>query len=52
VEAHGDALLLTIHGPVDEVIKEAARHTVVSVASHEPSLEEIFLHIYRDGAQA
>jgi hypothetical protein len=34
------------------VIKEAARHTVVSVTSHEPSLEEIFLHIYRDGAGA
>jgi ABC-2 type transport system ATP-binding protein len=50
VEGHGNALLLTIRGPVDEVIKEAARHTVVSVASHEPSLEEIFLHIYRDGA--
>ncbi len=50
VEGHGNVLLLTIHGPVDEVIKEAARHTVVSVASHEPSLEEIFLHIYRDGA--
>jgi ABC-2 type transport system ATP-binding protein len=52
VEGHGNALLLTIRGPVDEVIKEAARHTVVSVASHEPSLEEIFLHIYRDGAGA
>jgi ABC-2 type transport system ATP-binding protein len=49
VEAQGHALLLSIHGPVDEVIKEAARHTVVSIASHEPSLEEIFLHIYRDG---
>jgi ABC-2 type transport system ATP-binding protein len=50
VEGHGDSLLLTIHGPVDEVIKEAARHTVVNIASHEPNLEEIFLHIYRDGA--
>jgi ABC-2 type transport system ATP-binding protein len=49
VEAQGNALLLSIHGPVDEVIKEAARHTVVSITSHEPSLEEIFLHIYRDG---
>jgi ABC-2 type transport system ATP-binding protein len=48
VEGHGDVLLLTIHGPVDEVIKEAARHTVVNIASHEPTLEEIFLHIYRD----
>ena len=38
-----------MRGPLDEVIKEAARHTVVNVASHEPSLEEIFLDIYRDG---
>jgi ABC-2 type transport system ATP-binding protein len=49
VEGHGDALLLTVRGTVDEVIKEAARHTVVNVASHEPNLEEIFLDIYRDG---
>jgi ABC-2 type transport system ATP-binding protein len=49
VEGHGDVLLITARGPLDEVIKEAARHTVVNVASHEPSLEEIFLDIYRDG---
>jgi len=49
VEGHGDALLLTVRGTVDEVIKEAARHTVVNVASHEPNLEEIFLDLYRDG---
>ena len=39
---------------VDElipVVKEAARHTVVSIASEEPSLEEIFLEIYRDGSR-
>ncbi|MGZ4155152.1 MAG: ATP-binding cassette domain-containing protein [Actinomycetota bacterium] len=49
VEARGDSLLLTIRGPVDEVVKEAARHTVVNVATHEPSLEEIFLDVYRNG---
>ena len=38
-----------MRGTVDEVIEEAARHTVVNVASHEPNLEEIFLDIYRDG---
>jgi ABC-2 type transport system ATP-binding protein len=48
-QAHGDTLRLTVHGVVDPVVKEAARHTVVSVASEEPSLEEIFLEIYRDG---
>jgi ABC-2 type transport system ATP-binding protein len=50
VEGHGDVLLITVRGPLDEMIKEAARHTVVNVASHEPSLEEIFLDIYRDGS--
>jgi ABC-2 type transport system ATP-binding protein len=40
---------LTIQGAVDPVVKEAAKHTVVSVVSEEPSLEEIFLTIYRDG---
>ncbi|MGE5227463.1 MAG: ATP-binding cassette domain-containing protein [Planctomycetaceae bacterium] len=49
VEVRGDSLLLTVRGPVDEVIKEAARHTVVNVATHEPSLEEIFLDVYRNG---
>jgi ABC-2 type transport system ATP-binding protein len=49
VEPRGDSLLLTVRGPVDEVIKEAARHTVVNVATHEPSLEEIFLDVYRNG---
>ena len=48
-EAHGDAIRLTIQGVLDPVVKEAAKHTVVSVTSEEPSLEEIFLAIYRDG---
>ena len=48
VEPHGDALRLTVQGAADEVIKEAARHTVISVSSDEPSLEDIFLTIYRD----
>jgi ABC-2 type transport system ATP-binding protein len=48
-EAHGDVIRLTIQGAVDPVVKEAAKHTVVSVVSEEPSLEEIFLTIYRDG---
>jgi len=49
-EASGDEVRLTIRGPLDEVIKEAARHTVVTVATHEPSLEDVFLDVYRNGA--
>jgi ABC-2 type transport system ATP-binding protein len=52
VEAHGDTVLLTVRGPLDEVIKEAARHTVVNVTTHEPSLEDIFLEVYRNGGEA
>jgi ABC-2 type transport system ATP-binding protein len=52
VEARGETVRLTVRGPLDEVIKEAARHHVVNVASEEASLESIFLEIYRDGGAA
>ncbi|MGZ8579274.1 MAG: ATP-binding cassette domain-containing protein [Actinomycetota bacterium] len=48
-EAHGESLRLTVRGPLDQVIKEAAKHTVVNIETEEASLEEIFLTIYRDG---
>ena len=38
-----------MQGELDEVVKEAARHTVINVETREPSLEEIFLRAYRDG---
>lgn len=43
VTAHGDELSLAVEGPVDPVIKEAARHTVVNLETREPSLEDLFL---------
>jgi ABC-2 type transport system ATP-binding protein len=49
-EGHGDEVRLHVRGPLDEVVKEAARHTVVNIASQEPTLEDIFLDVYRDGA--
>jgi ABC-2 type transport system ATP-binding protein len=48
-DGRGDAVALTIQGELDEVVKEAARHTVVNVETREPSLEEIFLRAYKDG---
>jgi hypothetical protein len=30
-------------------VKEASRHVVVNVETHEPSLEEIFLRAYEEG---
>jgi ABC-2 type transport system ATP-binding protein len=50
-EGSGDEVTLTVFGPLDEVIKAAARHTVVNVETREPSLEEIFLETYRDGGR-
>jgi ABC-2 type transport system ATP-binding protein len=46
VSAHGDSVLLSVEGPVDAAIKEAARHDVVSSETREPSLEEAFLAFY------
>ncbi len=39
-------LTLWIEGSVDAVIKEAARHEVVNLVSHEGDLEEAFLAFY------
>ncbi len=51
--ADGHTLRLAVSGEVDAVIKAAARFSVVTLASHEPSLEEIFLRYYEgDGATA
>jgi ABC-2 type transport system ATP-binding protein len=52
VDAHGDSVALTVQGELDEIVKAAARHTVVNVETREPSLEEIFLRAYRDGGSA
>jgi ABC-2 type transport system ATP-binding protein len=48
-EARG--LRLTVVGPPDEVVKAAARHTVVGFTSVEPSLEEMFLDFYGRGSR-
>jgi ABC-2 type transport system ATP-binding protein len=49
----GHEVHLTMQGPADAVIKAAAHHRVVSLTSHEPSLEDIFLRYYQaDGVSA
>jgi ABC-2 type transport system ATP-binding protein len=35
-----------MQGPADAVVKAAARYPVISLTSHEPSLEDIFLRYY------
>src|ERR1700737_196795 len=44
--ADGHTLRLTMQGGADAVIKAAALHAVVTLTSHEPSLEDIFLRYY------
>ena len=40
------SLRLTIQGEADAAIKAAAQYPIVSLTSHEPSLEDIFLRYY------
>ncbi|HYM66777.1 MAG TPA: ABC transporter ATP-binding protein [Patescibacteria group bacterium] len=51
--ADGHALRIAMQGSPDAVIKAAANYPVVSISSHEPSLEDIFLKYYEgDGSVA
>lgn len=50
--AGGQGVHLTMRGSPDAAIKAAARYDVVSVTSHEPSLEDIFLRYYGGDADA
>jgi ABC-2 type transport system ATP-binding protein len=47
---HERTLRLEMQGPADAVIKAAARYPVISLSSHEPSLEDIFLRYYEADA--
>ena len=46
---HGHGVRLGMQGPADAVIKAAAQYPVLSLTSHEPSLEDIFLRYYEVG---
>jgi ABC-2 type transport system ATP-binding protein len=46
-EVDGRHLRLVVEGSVDAVVKALAAHEVVSITSHEPDLEEVFLDYYR-----
>ena len=50
--AGGSGVRLTVRGTPDAAIKAAARYDIVSVTSHEPSLEDIFLRYYGGDADA
>jgi ABC-2 type transport system ATP-binding protein len=50
--ADGHTLRLTMQGEADAVIKQASHYAVVTLTSHEPSLEDIFLRYYEGDGQA
>ncbi|HET9495496.1 MAG TPA: ABC transporter ATP-binding protein [Chloroflexia bacterium] len=53
VEVLDSTLRFVVHGTIDSVVKHAANHRVLSLTSHEPTLEEAFLEYYRhEGEEA
>lgn len=44
----GDTLVLSVNGAVDETIKAAAAHKVLSLSTRSGNLEEVFLSYYAD----
>jgi ABC-2 type transport system ATP-binding protein len=44
--AGANSLRLEVSGPVSPVLRALAEHPVLTLTSHEPSLEEIFVHHY------
>jgi ABC-2 type transport system ATP-binding protein len=46
VDIEGDLLRASVVGPVDALVKAAARYTVESIAGHEAELEDVFLSYY------
>lgn len=46
VSSAGDVLRIHTEGRIDAVVKRAAQHTVVSITTREPSLEDVFLAYY------
>lgn len=48
----GTVLSLTVRGSMDAVVKEAAKHDVVSVSTRSGELEEVFLSYYSEDDDA
>ncbi|HEX7733304.1 MAG TPA: ABC transporter ATP-binding protein [Ktedonobacteraceae bacterium] len=48
----GHSLRVSVQGQADAVIKAAAQHSVVTLTSHEPSLEDIFMRYYENDGVA
>jgi len=52
VERDGAHVTLALDGPADAALKAAARYRVLTVASREPDLDDLFLDLLGDGPDA
>ncbi len=52
VEVDGAVLRCRLDGSADALVKEAARHVVVTLSVEEADLEDLFFHYYSDGDEA
>lgn len=50
VEVHGNFLRCNVNGPIDELLAACAKAKPISFLSRKPSLEELFLALYKPGA--
>jgi ABC-2 type transport system ATP-binding protein len=51
VAVDGEVLRCVVEGSADALVKAAAQFPVVSLRSHEPDLEELFLAYYTEGSE-
>jgi beta-exotoxin I transport system ATP-binding protein len=52
LERHGDTVVLALTGPADPLVKVLATHEVLTLDSHEPNLEDVFLDLFRQERHA
>jgi len=52
VDVEGDLLRASVAGPIDALVKAAARFTVESISGHEADLEDVFLTYYSEATDA
>lgn len=50
VTSYGDTVRCSIAGPMDAVVKAAARFPIVNISTEEASLEDVFLAFYEKGS--
>jgi beta-exotoxin I transport system ATP-binding protein len=52
LERRGDAVVLSLIGPADPLVKALARYEVATLDSREPDLEDVFLDLFRERPRA